>query len=143
MTTFCVPWHGGYVVPVYVILFFEINVLMFWFQVNTQIEKIDLEGNHIEATGVKHLSKMLRENLYITDLVSMNLKCLNSYLFLTLVMKLYSANEFLKRILKKDMKTFIQVNTNIKYTVHAVYAKYISVLFSLDSPCGCVYRAHF
>ncbi|XP_041354187.1 leucine-rich repeat-containing protein 74B-like [Gigantopelta aegis] len=38
-------------------------------EINTVIEKIDLEGNGIEAEGTIHLCRVLRENVYVTDLV--------------------------------------------------------------------------
>ena len=39
-------------------------------QINTNIESLDLEGNHIEAEGAKYLHRMLRKNSYISELVS-------------------------------------------------------------------------
>ena len=40
------------------------------FQDNHDIETLDLEGNWVEKEGVKYLSDMLRENIYLTDVVS-------------------------------------------------------------------------
>ena len=41
----------------------------FFFQINTHIERIDLEGNAIESDGAKYLGRMLRDNLYISEVV--------------------------------------------------------------------------
>ena len=36
---------------------------------NTHIETLDLEGNHIESEGAFYLNRMLKDNSYITELV--------------------------------------------------------------------------
>lgn len=41
-----------------------------YFQSNTFIEKLDLEGNCIEADGAMHIARVLKDNLYINHLVS-------------------------------------------------------------------------
>lgn len=38
-------------------------------EVNTVIEKIDLEGNYILGEGATYLTRVLRENVYVTELV--------------------------------------------------------------------------
>ncbi|XP_062584538.1 leucine-rich repeat-containing protein 74B-like [Saccostrea cucullata] len=38
-------------------------------EVNTVIEKIDLEGNYILGEGAIYLTKVLRENVYVTELI--------------------------------------------------------------------------
>lgn len=42
-------------------------------QTNKKIEKINLEGNWIEAEGSIYLAKMLKNNIYVTELVNHNL----------------------------------------------------------------------
>ena len=39
------------------------------FQINTIIEKVDLEGNCIESLGARYMCRVLRDNLYISELV--------------------------------------------------------------------------
>ena len=39
-------------------------------QNNTRIETIDLEGNDIGPRGAKYLTRALRENVFVTELVS-------------------------------------------------------------------------
>ena len=41
----------------------------FFTQTNTITEKLNLEGNGIEKEAAKFLCRMLKENLYITELV--------------------------------------------------------------------------
>ena len=39
------------------------------FQINTVIEQLDLTGNCIGARGAIYIARVLRENLFITDVV--------------------------------------------------------------------------
>lgn len=43
-------------------------------QLNTEVEKIDLEGNQIEGVGCFYLCRALRDNNYVTELVSKLMK---------------------------------------------------------------------
>ena len=40
------------------------------FQNNTFIEKLNLHGNSVEGEGAGYIAKSLKENLYISELVS-------------------------------------------------------------------------
>ncbi len=62
---------------------------MILFQINTTIETIDLEGNSIEGDGAKYLSRMLRENLYITELVSKTLQTHKTCLYRQKYLSIY------------------------------------------------------
>ncbi|XP_052697479.1 leucine-rich repeat-containing protein 74A-like [Crassostrea angulata] len=45
-------------------------------EVNTVIEKIDLEGNYILGEGATYLTRVLRENVYVTELRNASIKTL-------------------------------------------------------------------
>ena len=42
-------------------------------QSNTVIEKIDLEGNSIRGEGASYIARVLKDNLYVTNLVGRKL----------------------------------------------------------------------
>ena len=44
--------------------------ILHFFQCNTSIEVLNLEGNAIDAEGAICLTKVLKENFFITELVS-------------------------------------------------------------------------
>jgi len=44
-------------------------LLLHLFQENHDIEVLDLEGNWIEKEGAGHIADMIRENLFLTDIV--------------------------------------------------------------------------
>lgn len=43
---------------------------------NFQTEKLHLDGNWIECNGAKYLSRMIRQNDFITELVSILFDCI-------------------------------------------------------------------
>ena len=48
----------------------HVKICVFVLQINTTIEKIDLEGNRIGNSGCVYIARVLKDNLYVTDLVS-------------------------------------------------------------------------
>ena len=42
----------------------------FLFQNNTIVLTLDLQDNWLEGVGGRHIAEMLKENIYITELVS-------------------------------------------------------------------------
>jgi len=44
-------------------------IFVLHFQTNTNIEILNLEGNGIDAQGAKCLCRVLRENLFLTEVV--------------------------------------------------------------------------
>ena len=47
-------------------------MISFSFQTNTNIEILNLEGNAIDSEGAICITKVLKENFFITELVSLN-----------------------------------------------------------------------
>ena len=49
---------------------YVVDLPFIYFQINTTIEKMDLEGNYILGVGATCLAKVLKDNVYVTELVS-------------------------------------------------------------------------
>lgn len=67
---------GGGVIASYLYTFFPTKKItvnsghFYFFQTNTNIEILNLEGNAIDEDGAICLTKVLKENFFITELVS-------------------------------------------------------------------------
>ena len=70
-------------------------------QINTTIEKIDLEGNRIGSSGCVYIARVLKDNLYVTDLVSDDVQTFVGYCFGS------NCNKYLCRFLIYSCKTHI------------------------------------
>lgn len=58
----------------FISLLYRKNIKKFFvFQKNTVTETVDISDNYVESEGARYIAGMLRNNTFITNLVSLNL----------------------------------------------------------------------